>query len=74
MCAKYLAGVPDLIIIKPMPNGLNQAFLVELKNEKGTLTKSQQKWHKKANVILIREFDEFKKLIDDDFILEITQG
>lgn len=67
MCAKYLAGVPDLLVFKPMVDGTNQAFLIELKTRKGKLTKSQEKWHQKANVILIRDFDAFKELIDDSF-------
>ncbi len=69
MCAKYLAGVPDLLVFKPMQDGTNQVFLIELKTRSGKLTKSQEKWHKKANVILIRDFDAFKTLIDENFNL-----
>lgn len=61
--SKCIKGVPDLVIM--VPYGIhNMCLLCELKTEAGKLSQDQKSWHKGLNVEIIRNFDEFKNVVD----------
>lgn len=63
-CSKYLAGIPDLVVFRKSGTE-NKVLLIELKTITGKLSKSQIKFHSKLNVLVIRDFESFRRLIDD---------
>jgi len=68
--ANVLAGIPDLLIFKKewmdnKPCIDNSCLLVELKTRTGKRGPKQEKWAKECVVHLIRNFDDFKELIDE---------
>lgn len=64
-CSKFLAGAPDLMIFGVSKDGEAKTLLIELKDAKGKLLPSQEKWHKGTKVHVCRSFDESRALIDE---------
>lgn len=64
MLAQALGGIPDLVILAPLSR-FNACLLVELKTKKGKVRQSQRNWAKGLNVEVIREFEDFKKLVEE---------
>lgn len=58
-CASYLAGLPDLTIL-----GQEKVLYVELKAKKGKLTKYQEDFAKDFPLVVVRDFDEFRSIVD----------
>lgn len=63
--ANIYKGIPDRLIITN--NGY--MFFVELKDEKGKLSKIQERWRKKlqkckVNVFEVKSIDEFKEIYE----------
>jgi hypothetical protein len=61
--ARYFAGVPDMMLFKPMDDGKNEVLFLEIKTEAGTLSLNQKKWHSGLNVIVTYGWDETEKVI-----------
>jgi len=61
--AKYIAGLPDLLIPRLTDKGLIMLAL-ELKSEKGKLSPKQVKWQKHLGTVVAHSFEEAKTLID----------
>lgn len=55
--AGEMRGVPDLTILDPTEEGHNRALLVELKSKNGRLRQGQKTWARKANMVVVRNFD-----------------
>ena len=63
--SSFLKGVPDIVILKPEPDGTNKALCVELKSAMGKASQGQKHFAKKVNVYIIRSFDDFVKLVEE---------
>jgi hypothetical protein len=65
--AHDLHGFPDLMIFKPhmAEAGQNDALFVELKNSKGKLSQGQKTLARHLNIVVIRSFDDFVKLVNE---------
>lgn len=50
--ARYLAGVPDLMLFRALPGGKNEVRFIEIKTEAGKVHQSQSKWHSGLNVLV----------------------
>ena len=61
--SKAFKGVPDLMVFQG-----DKSLLVELKNVKGKLSQGQINWHKGVDVKVVRDFDTFKRLVDETFL------
>ena len=59
LVGRYMRGQPDLVILS---NG--DFMLVELKSEKGKLRDSQKDWAAGMQLNVVRNFDDFKILVD----------
>lgn len=62
--AMFLKGLPDLIILKP-DGDYNKALCVELKVGTNKLSQGQLKFASKANVHLIKRFEDFEQLLKE---------
>jgi hypothetical protein len=63
--ARYFAGVPDLMLFRPIKEGKNEVLFVEIKTEAGKLSQSQKKWHSCLNVHVTYGWDATEKVIRD---------
>jgi VRR-NUC domain len=63
--ARYFAGVPDLMLFRPLPGGKNEVRFLELKTEAGKVSQSQAKWHSGLNVLICRGWQETERAILD---------
>jgi len=63
--AKYLKGMKDLIILKPLDNGYALALVLELKTKTGKVSQGQKNKHKLLTTHVKRSFDDARELIDD---------
>ena len=63
--AKYLKGLKDLIVLKPLDNGYALALVLELKTAKGKVSQGQKNKHKLLTTHVKRSFDDARELIDD---------
>jgi hypothetical protein len=63
--ADYLAGVPDLILLKKQSDVYCKALCIELKSEHGKSSKRQKKFAGIVPVHEVRSFDKAKELIDE---------
>ena len=66
----YVKGFPDLQICEP--NGKYFGLFIEVKTEKGVVSKEQKEWIKQLNkrgyyATYVKGFDEAIKVIDDYF-------
>lgn len=61
--ARYFAGVPDLMLFKPLPGGKNEVRFIEIKTEAGKVHQSQAKWHSGLTVQVCYGWPETKKAI-----------
>jgi hypothetical protein len=50
--ARYLAGVPDLMLFRALPGGKNEVRFIEIKTEAGKVHQSQAKWHSGLNILV----------------------
>jgi|GEM_PF-4486454 len=55
------AGLPDLMIFLPGPDGYNFVWFVELKNKRGSMSQGQKNFGKKLNLSLIRSYEVFEE-------------
>lgn len=62
---RYLAGVPDLMLFRPRPEGDNIVRFIEIKTEAGKLHQSQSKWHSGLNVHVTHGWEETERAILD---------
>lgn len=62
---RYLAGVPDLMLFKPRPEGDNIVRFIELKTEAGKLHQAQEKWHAGLRVHVCFGWQETERAIMD---------
>jgi hypothetical protein len=62
-CSKYLAGVPDLMLFKRLPEGDNVVRFIEIKTEAGKLHQAQKKWHAGLNVLVCYGWEETERAI-----------
>ena len=62
--SKYLKGLPDIMIFKRDENSYNKALFIELKNKYGKLSQGQKNFAKQLNLLVVRNFDDFKKEVD----------
>lgn len=72
MCLKFtssVSGVPDRIIILPD----NRIYFVELKQEKGRLSKIQKYMHKQFNKRGVPVYVPYSKNDVDEFIEEVCK-
>lgn len=61
--SSYLAGIPDLNCLRPIPGTpYNLSLNVELKTERGKRRQSQTKWAEGLNVPLAVGWDDFEAL------------
>ncbi len=58
--SRRLKGVPDLLIFLD-----DKCLLVELKTATGKLSQGQKTWSKGVKVHVVREFFDFKELVDE---------
>lgn len=73
MCLKFtssVSGVPDRIVILPD----NRIYFVELKQEKGRLSKIQKYMHKQFNKRGIPVYVPYSKNDVDEFIEEVCKN
>lgn len=63
--SRYLAGLPDLLLFKPRPEGDNIVRFIEIKTEAGKVRQGQSKWHSGMNVHVCRGWAETEKAILD---------
>lgn len=73
MCLKFtssVSGVPDRIVILPD----NRIYFVELKQEKGRLSKIQKYMHKKFNKRGVPVYVPYSKNDVDKFIEEVCKN
>lgn len=68
--ARYFAGVPDMMLFKPLPDGRNEVCFLEIKTEAGKLSLSQSKWHSGLNVRVAYGWDEVERVIKE-FSVEV---
>lgn len=61
--ARYLSGVPDLMLFRPLPDGRNEVRFVEIKTEAGKVSQGQSKWHSGLNVSVTYGWDQTEKAI-----------
>jgi hypothetical protein len=64
-CARYFAGVPDLMLFKRDPAGDNRVRFIEIKTEAGKAHQSQSKWHSGLTVHVTYGWAETEKAILD---------
>lgn len=57
--ARYLAGMPDLVILKG-----ERVLCLELKAKKGALSPNQKRWAEDVRVQIVRDFESARLLID----------
>ncbi len=48
--SRYLAGLPDMLLFRPRPEGDNVVRMIEIKTEAGKLSQGQEKFHAGLNV------------------------
>lgn len=73
MCLKFtssVSGVPDRIVILPD----NRIYFVELKQEKGRLSKIQKYMHKQFNKRGVPVYVPYSKNDVDEFINEVCKN
>lgn len=73
MCLKFtssVSGVPDRIVILPD----NRIYFVELKQEKGRLSKIQKYMHKQFNKRGVPVYVPYSKNDVDEFIEEVCKN
>lgn len=63
--SRYLAGLPDLLLFRPRPEGDNIVRFIEIKTEAGKVRQGQEKWHSGMNVHVCHGWDETEKAILD---------
>jgi hypothetical protein len=61
--SRYLAGLPDLLLFKPRPEGDNIVRFIEIKTEAGKVHQSQAKWHSGMNVHVCHGWQETQAAI-----------
>lgn len=61
--SRYLAGVPDLLLFKALPDGKNEVRFVEIKTEAGKVSQGQAKWHSGLKVHVCYGWAEVEKAI-----------
>ena len=61
--SRYLSGLPDLLLFKPIPGGDNVVRFIEIKTEAGKLHQSQIKWQSNLNVITTFGWEETEAAI-----------
>jgi len=64
-CARYLAGLPDMLLFRKLSSGDNICRMLEIKREDGKVSQSQKKWHQGLDVRVPRGWDQVKKEIDE---------
>lgn len=63
--SRYLAGVPDLMLFKALPDGRNEVRFIEIKTEAGKVSQGQAKWHSGLTVCVCYGWNETEKAIKD---------
>lgn len=63
--SRYLAGVPDLMLFKPLPDGRNEVRFIEIKTEAGKVSQGQSKWHSGLHVHICYGWEETEKAIKE---------
>ena len=63
-CARYLKGLPDLMIVDPADK-YNRLLCVELKRKGGTATGGQKNWGRKMQMVIVRSLDDFQQVVDE---------
>jgi hypothetical protein len=61
--SRYLAGVPDLMLFRALPEGKNEVGFIEIKTEAGKVHQSQEKWHSGLHVQVCYGWDETEAAI-----------
>jgi len=62
--SEYLTGVPDLIIFR-QTGDVNLSLGIEFKTGQSKLRKGQRKWFGKIKCYEMRDFESFKKIVDE---------
>lgn len=65
LVSQFLKGLPDLIVMKKQDDKHCLAICIELKTSKGKLSQGQKNFAKELPLIVIRNFDDFVKLIEE---------
>lgn len=63
--ARYLKGVPDLMLFKKLETGDNLVRFIEIKTEAGKVSQGQEHWHRGLDVKVCYGIEETKKAIKD---------
>ena len=63
--AMFLRGIPDLILLRAMGDKYNIALCIENKVGKNQPTQGQKHFAARANVHIIKNFDDFEKLVNE---------
>ena len=61
--ARYLAGVPDLMLFKPFEVNRNEVLFLEIKTEAGKLSLNQLKWHSGLSVSVTYGWEQTEKVM-----------
>lgn len=61
--SRYLAGVPDLMLFKALPDGKNEVRFIEIKTEAGKVSQGQAKWHSGLAVHVCYGWQEVEQAI-----------
>jgi len=61
--SRYLAGVPDLMLFRALPDGRNEVRFIEIKTEAGKVSQGQAKWHSGLAVNVCYGWAETEKAI-----------
>lgn len=63
--ARYLSGVPDMMLFKTFDVNRNEVLFLEIKTEAGKLSLNQLKWHSGLNVYVTYGWKQTEKVIRD---------
>lgn len=72
--ARYLAGTPDLMLFRPLPDGTNEVKFVEIKRDGGKVSQGQTKWHAGLNVHITYGWEETKHVIEAFHLKKLANG
>lgn len=63
LIAKYVKGIPDLILLKNRDSGVD-ALCLELKTSTGKLSQGQKNFGERIKVYVVRDFESFTKMVE----------